>query len=130
MLFGWTEVLRSQPEWQGAGRTAGGGGCCFLGAGGCLTGLGATGSIIGCESGDEVCDGGGESLTRGTGASMAGSTGMLVGTHVDHLKDLSHVGNCTSKNSACAVVKRTLLGECMNKHHCQVPHPSIPKVPI
>ena len=92
-----------------------GGGHCFLGAGGCLTGVGAAGGITGCESGDEEHDGGGESSTSGIGASMGSSTGMSVGTHVDLLVGLSHLGNCASENSACAAVKRTLLGECMNK---------------
>ena len=64
MLSRQNGILQSLPEWWEADGTAGGGGHCFLGAGGCLTGVGATGSITGCESGDEGHDGGGESSTR------------------------------------------------------------------
>ena len=115
MLSGRTGILHSQPEQQGVGGTAGGGGCYFLGASGCLTGVGATGGITGCKFGDEECDGGGEYSTGGIGASMGSSAGMSVGTHEGHFTGLSHVGNCTSEKSACVVVKRTLLGECMNR---------------
>ena len=52
---------------------------------------------------------------RGIGASMGSSTGMSAGTHVDLLTSLLHLGNCASENSACTAVKRTLLGECMNR---------------
>ena len=75
----------------------------------------ATGGITGHESGDVGHDGGGEPPTGGIGASMGNSAGVLAGTHVDHFVGLLHLGNCTSENSARAVVKRTLLGECMNK---------------
>ena len=102
------------------GGTASGGGHCFLGAGGCLMDVGAAGSITGHECRDKGCDGGGESL-RGIGASINNSTSMLAGTHVDHLIGLSHLGNCASENSACVVVKRTLLGECMNKKLASLP---------
>ena len=54
-------MLRSLPEWRGAGGTASGGGHCFPGAGGCLMGVGATGGITGRESRDEGHAGGGES---------------------------------------------------------------------
>ena len=111
MLSGRTGILHSLPEQRGASRTAGGGGHCFLGAGGCLTGVGAAGGITGCGSRDEECDGGGEFSMSGIGASMGCSAGMLAGIHVGHFAGLSHFGNCASKNSACAAVKRTLLGE-------------------
>ena len=120
MLSGRTGILCSLPEWRGEG-TAGGGGHCFLGAGGCLTGVGATGGITGCESGDEECDGGGESSMRGIGASMGGSTGTLAGARVGRFMGLSHLGNCTSENLACAAVKRTLLGEHINKKLASLP---------
>ena len=93
----------------------------YIRAGGCLMGVGATGGITGCESRDEGHVEGGESSTRGTGASMGGSAGMSVGIHVDHLTGLSHLGNCASENSACTVVKRTLLGECMNRKLASLP---------
>ena len=78
-------------------------------------GVGAAGSIIECKFRDEGHDRGGESSIRGTGASMGGSAGMSVGTHVDLLMGLSHLGNCTSENLVCAAVTRTLLGEHINK---------------
>ena len=40
---------------------------------------------------------------------------MSVGTCVDHLISPLYLGNCTSENSACTVVKRTLLGEHINQ---------------
>ena len=96
-------------------------GCCFLGEGGNLTGIGATGGVTGHESRDEGRDGGGETSTRGSAASMGGSTGSLAGTCVDRLTGLSHLGNCASKNSPCAAVKRTLLGEHINKKLASLP---------
>ena len=84
-------------------------------------GVGATGSITGHEFGDEGHNGGGESSMGGMGASMGGSTGMSVGTHAGLLTGLSHLGKCTSENSACAAVKRTLLEECMNKKFASLP---------
>ena len=121
MLSGRTGILRSRPERRGAGGTAGGGGRCFLGAGGCLTGVGATGGVMGPGSGDEGRDGGGESSTSGIGASMGGSAGISAGTRCDRFMGLSHLGNCASENSACAAVKRTLLGERMNKKLASLP---------
>ena len=84
-------------------------------------GVGAAGGVTGCGSGDEGCNGGGESSTRGTGASMGDSPGTSVGTHVDLLMGLLHLGNCTSENSAYVAVKRTLLGEPMNKKLASLP---------
>ena len=98
-----------------------GGGHCSLGADGCLTGIGAVGSITGCESGDDGHDGEGESSMRGIGASMGSSTETSAGTHVDLLTSLSHLGNCASENLACIAVKRTLLGECMNRKLALLP---------
>ena len=76
-------------------------------------GVGAAGGVTGRESGDGERDGGGESSTSGIGASMGGSTGISAGTRVDRFMGLSHLGKCASENSACAAVKRTLLGERM-----------------
>ena len=67
------------------------------------------------------CGGGGESSTISIGASMGCSAGMSVGTRVGHFTGLSHFRNCTSKNSACMVVKRTLWGERMNKKLALLP---------
>ena len=52
---------------------------------------------------------------------MVSSTGTSAGTHVDLLIGLSHFGNCASSNSAHAAVKRTLLGECMNRKLALLP---------
>ena len=84
-------------------------------------GVEAAGSVTGCESGDGEHDGGGESSTRGIGASMGGSAGTSAGTHVDCFTGLSHLGNCTSENLACTAVKRMLLGERMNKKLASLP---------
>ena len=84
-------------------------------------GVGAASGVIGRETGNEGRDGGGESSMSGIGASMGCSTGTLAGTCAGHLTGLSHLGNCTSENSACMAVKRTLLGECMNRKLASLP---------
>ena len=57
----------------------------------------------------------------GIGASMGCSVGKSVGTCVGCLTGLSHLGNCASENLACVAVKRTLLGERMNKKLASLP---------
>ena len=52
---------------------------------------------------------------------MGCSAGASAVTHAGRLMGLSHLGNCASENSACPVVKRMLLGECMNKKLASLP---------
>ena len=53
-----------------------------------------------------------------------------MGTHVNLLTGLSHLGNYTSSNSACTMVKRMLLlGEHINKRLASLPG-AIPKYTI